>query len=255
MNRPDRVRIDGHEFGVQHFPASSGAVTTPVFVIVHGIGTSHRYSVPLQRALAAGHPTYLVDLPGFGGTSTPRHRLWVEDYANLLGALLDTLGVTNSVAIGHSMGAQFVTELAVQRPELVSHVVLIGPVTDAHRRTAVAQAVDLYRDTLKEPVRANAMVFGDYARCGPWWYTKTLSAMLAYATDERIVRLAAPVLVVRGSDDPIARQGWCRHLVRSAPHGRLVEIPGHRHLVHYSAADRVAERIVEFAGVERGLVT
>ncbi|WP_166788214.1 alpha/beta fold hydrolase [Cryobacterium glaciale] len=255
MTLPGRITIDGFEFGVQYSPASSGAVTTPVFVIVHGIGTSHRYSVPLHRAIAAGHSTYSVDLPGFGGTSTPRHRLWVEDYANLLGTLLDTLGLTSCVIIGHSMGAQFVTELAIQRPELVSQVVLIGPVADARRRTVVAQAVDLYRDTLKEPLRANVVVFGDYARCGPLWYTKTLSAMLAYATDENIVRVASPLLVVRGGDDPIARHGWCRGLVHNSRHGRLVEIPGHRHLVHYSAADRVADCIVEFSGVGRGPVT
>ncbi|TFD57172.1 alpha/beta hydrolase [Cryobacterium suzukii] len=244
-----RIRIDGYEFGVQYSPGPSAAVTAPVFVIVHGIGTSHRYSVPLHRAIATRHGTYSLDLPGFGGMSTPRHRLRVENYAVLLGTLLDTLGVTSCVIIGHSMGAQFVTELAVQRPELVSQVVLIGPVTDAHRRTAVAQAVDLYRDTLKEPVRANLLVFGDYARCGTRWYTKTLSAMLAYATDEHIARVAAPVLVIRGSDDPIARRGWCNSLVHNSLDGRLVEIPGHRHLVHYSAADRVADHIVEFAGV------
>ena len=240
-----RMRIDGYEFGVQYSP---GAVATPVFVIVHGIGTSHRYSVPLHRALAARQSVLSVDLPGFGGTSTPRHRLWVADYAHLLGTLLDTLGLTCCVIIGHSMGAQFVTELAVQRPELVSHVVLIGPVADAHRRTALAQAVDLSRDTLKEPLRANLLVFGDYSRCGPRWYSKTLSAMLAYATDEHIVRVAAPVLVVRGGDDPIARRGWCSRLVQNSSNGRLLEFAGHRHLVHYSAADHVANSIVEFAG-------
>ena len=244
-----RIRIDGYEFGVQHSPGPSAASTTSVFVIVHGIGTSHRYSAPLHRAIAVGRGTYSLDLPGFGGMSTPPHRLWVENYATLLGTLLDTLGVTSCVIIGHSMGAEFVTELAVQRPELVSHVVLIGPVADAHRRSVVAQTVDLYRDTLKEPLSANLLVFGDYARCGMRWYVKTLSAMLAYATDKRIARVAAPVLVIRGSDDPIARRGWCSRLVHNSLHGRLVQIPGHRHLVHYSAPDQVADRIVEFVGV------
>ena len=223
-----------------------------MFVIVYGIGTSHRYSIPLRRALAANRSTYSVDLPGFGGMSMPRHRLWVEDYATLLGSLLNTLGVTSCILIGHSMGAQFATELAVQRPELVSQLVLIGPVVDARRRTAVAQAVDLYRDTLKEPLSANVLVFSDYARCGPWWYTKALSAMLAYSTNVRIMRVDVPVLVLRGGDDPIARRAWCRALAHKTPDGRLQEIPGHRHLVHYSAADQVADSIVDFAGIRRG---
>ena len=252
MTRLDRIKIDGFEFGVQSSPGPTEAVVTTVFVIVHGIGTSHRYSVPLYRAIAADQSIYSVDLPGFGGMSTPKHRLWVEDYAKLLGVLLDTLGVTRCVVIGHSMGAQFATELAVQRPELVSRVVLIGPVADGRRRTAVAQAVDLYRDTLKEPFSANLLVFGDYARCGLRWYTKTLRAMLAYATDERITRVVAPVLILRGRNDPIARRGWCTTLAHNSPQGRLLEIAGHRHLVHYSAADQVADRILEFAGMRGG---
>ena len=252
MTRSERMLIDGFEFGVQFSPGPEGAAVTPVFVIVHGIGTSHRYSIPLHRAIAASCSTYSVDLPGFGGTRAPKHRLWVEDYAKLLGSLVDVLGVSSCVVIGHSMGAQFATELAVQRPELVSRVILIGPVADAHRRTAVAQAVDLYRDTLKEPISANVLVFGDYARCGLRWYTKTLRAMLAYATEERITRVVAPVLILRGRNDPIARRGWCSTLAHNSPQGRLLEIAGHRHLVHYSAAEQVAERLLNFAGVKRG---
>jgi pimeloyl-ACP methyl ester carboxylesterase len=252
MTHRDRISIDGFEFGVQFSPGPAKAVAKTVFVIVHGIGTSHRYSVPLYRAIAADQSVYSVDLPGFGGMSRPRHRLRVEDYAKLLGDLLDTLGVTSCVVIGHSMGAQFATELAVQRPELVSRVVLIGPVADAHRRTAVAQAVDLSRDTLKEPFSANLLVFGDYARCGPRWYSKTLSAMLAYATEVRIKHVVAPVLILRGGNDPIARRAWCSILANNSAQGRLLEFAGHRHLVHYTAADQVADRILEFAGVRDG---
>jgi hypothetical protein len=58
---------------------------------VHGIGTSHRFSAFLHRALAPCGPTDSVDLPGFGGTETPRRRLAVEEYAVLLGSVLDTL--------------------------------------------------------------------------------------------------------------------------------------------------------------------
>jgi len=252
MTQRDRIKIDDFEFGVQSARGLRKAVVTTVFVIVHGIGTSHRYSVPLYRAIAAYQNVYSVDLPGFGGMSTPRRRLWVEDYAKLLGDLLDTLGVTSCVVIGHSMGAQFATELAVQRPELVSHVVLIGPVADAHRRTAVAQAVDLSRDTFKEPFSANLVVFGDYTRCGPRWFSKTLSAMLAYATEVRIRQVVAPVLILRGGSDPIARRAWCNALANNSAQGRLLEFAGHRHLVHYTAADQVADRILEFAGVRGG---
>lgn len=245
-----RQRSDGFEFGVIHSPGPRANADAPTFVIVHGIGTSHRYSAALHQALATSGHTYSLDLPGFGGMETPRHRLSVEQHATLLASVLSKLmtgpSARRCVVIGHSMGAQIATELAAQHPDLVSHLVLIGPVTDSRRCSALAQAIDLCRDTLKEPVSANLLVFGDYIRCGPRWYTRTLVSMLTFATADRIGHVAAPTLVLRGGDDPVSRQAWCAGLARQARHGTLSEIAGHRHLVHYSAADNVASRIRRF---------
>ena len=119
-------------------------------------------------------------------------------------------------------------------------------VTDARRCSALEQAVDLARDTLKEPLAANLLVFGDYARCGPRWYAQELISMLSYGTHERISQVAAPTLVLRGSHDPVSRQEWCAALVRRARRGSLQEVLGHRHLVHFTAPDDVADRIRRF---------
>lgn len=250
-----RLRTGGFEFGVLRSPGPPGVADSPVFVIVHGLGTSHRYAAFLHRALAGAGVTYSLDLPGFGGMDTPGRGLAVEDYATLvssvLRSVLDRDRASRCVVIGHSMGAQIATELAARHPQLVSHLVLLGPVTNHLRRSARAQAVDLWRDTLKEPLAANLLVLGDYARCGPRWYTTELTAMLAYATDEHIASVAASVLVLRGSDDTVSRRAWCARLVERSRLGILEEIAGHRHLVHYSAADDVAARIRRFVRTTR----
>jgi pimeloyl-ACP methyl ester carboxylesterase len=72
--------------------------------------------------------------------------------------------------------------------------------------------------------------------------------MLAYPTEERIRGVLAPVLVVRGAADPVARSDWCRMLANQAKRGRLLEIRGSRHVVQCSAPDRVARAIAAFAG-------
>lgn len=244
------MRAEGFEFGLTHSPGPEDT-DTPVFFLVHGIGTSHRYFAFLQRALATSGATYSVDLPGFGGMERPRGGLAIAAYATLLGCVLGTLlGSVRGrrcVVIGHSMGAQIATELAAQYPELVSHLVLIGPVIDSRRCSAIAQAIDLGRDTLKEPPAANLLVFGDYARCGPRWYTQELLSMLSYAISARISHVSAPTLVIRGSRDPVSRHAWCAGLVRRARRGALEEVVGHRHLVQFTAPDDVAGRIRRFA--------
>jgi pimeloyl-ACP methyl ester carboxylesterase len=219
----------------------------PVFVLVHGIGASHAYFRRLQLELARTGDVHAVDLPGFGGLPRPHGPRSIAQLAEALGRRLDSLGVGPAVLVGHSMGVQVVVELALSRPELVSHLVLVGPVTDPERATATAQGRDLVRDMLKEPVSANALVLGAYLRCGIRWYVTELPAMLGYPTLDAVSRTRCPVLVLRGADDPIARAGWARRLVGAAPDGRLVEVPGARHVVQHSAPREVASAIVALA--------
>jgi pimeloyl-ACP methyl ester carboxylesterase len=62
----------------------------------------------------------------------------------------------------------------------------------------------------------------------------------------------------RGGNDPIARASWCQRIVSQAADGELLELPGHRHLVQFSAPSATAAGIVEFVrsrpGVESRLV-
>jgi pimeloyl-ACP methyl ester carboxylesterase len=178
--------------------------------------------------------------------------LSVVEYAQFTGQMLDALDIGSCVVIGHSMGTQFAVDLALQRPSLVSHLVLIGPVVDRGRRTVLKQGLALARDSLRERPSTNAIVFGDYLRCGPRRYLVELGAMMAYPTEQRIGSVQAPVLVIRGAHDPIARSPWCRLLTDRARDGRLVEIPGAPHVVQESAPRRVLDAISSFvvAGLE-----
>jgi len=221
-------------------PESSSA---PAYVIVHGIGVSHRYSEPLHEVLAAEADVHSIDLPGFGGLPKPKQNLTVEQMARALGEALDVIGVTNAVLIGHSMGSQWVVELALQRPDLAASVVVIGPVTDDRHRSALAQAVALGLDTLGESPMANVKIFTDYLRCGPVWYSRQLQHMLAYRLEEKVGELAVSLLVMRGGNDPIAGTQWCRRIRDSAPTASLAIVPGHHHVVQYTAPRAVASAI------------
>ena len=218
----------------------------PVYVLVHGIGTSHRYMVRLQRELARSADVHMIDLPGFGGLPKPAVAPTVTDIAVGLGDVLDSLELSDVVLVGHSMGAQWVVEIGVLRPDLVSGVVIVGPVADDHHRTLVAQSTALGLDILGETPVVNAVVFLDYLRCGPAWFLREVKHMLTYRIEERIVDLAVPLLVMRGGNDPIAGIEWCRRLRDRARFGSLVIVPGHRHVVQFTAPRAVAGAIREF---------
>ena len=237
------VDIEDRRFRVFSSPSVPGGRE---FVLVHGIGISHRLFSRLHRVLSAKHTVHTLDLPGFGGMPRPDSDPDIADMARDLAEVLERLGIGPVVAVGDSMGTQWVVELGAQRPDLVTHVVAIGPVADARHRTLFAQAAALGLDSLREPPSANARVLVEYARCGPRWYGRQVRHMIDYPLEQRAAELVPPLLVMRGGRDPIAGPEWSRAVARCAPRSRFVEVPGQPHLVQHTAPRPVAEAIEWF---------
>lgn len=213
-------------------------------VFVHGIGMSHRAFHHVGQLVAETHDAISVDLPGFGGTPSPRRRLGIEGHAAALAAMLDERGVRRCAVVGQSMGTQIAIELARTRPALVTALVLIGPVVDDRRPGLWRQAIALLRDSLHETPRMNAIVLFDYLRSLPQ-FLRELRPMLTYPTLARLWEVPAPVLVVRGSKDMIARRDWAQRVTDASAGGTLVEPRGPHHVQEHSRA-AVAAAITDF---------
>ena len=186
----------------------------PPFVLIPGIGMSHRYLARLHDLLSQTGPVYSIDMPGFGGLPKPPESVGVPEMAQALGRVLDLLGIRQAVLFGHSMGTQW--------------------------------AVGLRTDSLGEPVSGNLLVFSDYLRCGQSWFLSQMRHMLAYRIEDRVWDLHAPLLILRGGRDRIVGMGWCRRLRQEAHPAALVTVPGHGHLVQRTAPRAVASAIQAF---------
>lgn len=216
-------------------------------MLLHGIGMSGRYFARLQEQLRPHATVVSVDLPGFAGLPKPHREVDVEAMAAALGEVVASLDLGPAAVVGHSMGSQWAVELGAQHPELLSRVVVIGPVTDVAHRTATAQMRALSLDTLLESPGTNWIVATDYVRCGVRWYLAQLRPMLTYPIEERAAQLTVPLLIIRGDRDPIASTRWCRALRDRAPDAALVHVPGHPHNAHWSAPRAVAAAILAHA--------
>jgi pimeloyl-ACP methyl ester carboxylesterase len=218
-----------------------GDPSAPAYVLVHGIGMSHRYLAPLAEHLARDSHVVVPDLPGFGGSPHPPQVLGIAEHAAVVAALVADRGLTAPVLVGQSMGCQIVVEVLAAHPGLASAGVLIGPVVDPTARSATRQGLRLARDGLREPLRVNAILTVDYLRAGPRRYAATLPHMLGYRIEERIGHVTEPVLVVRGERDPIAPSRWAHELAAAAPRGTVAEVPGWGHNAMYPAPAAVGD--------------
>ena len=219
-------------------------------VLVHGLGVSSRYFVPLAAELAPYARIHAPDLPGFGASARPEGALDVAALADVLAAWMRARGIGVAVLVGNSFGCQVVADFAVRHAGHIGAAVLIGPTIDRRARRALLQLGRLLAASVYERPALWFLVAGEYARTGPRRLLGTLRHALGDAIETKLPRLTVPVLVVRGARDAIAPQEWAEELVRVLPRGRLAVVPGAGHALNYSAPRELAAIVRSFLDSE-----
>lgn len=214
-------------------------------VLVHGLGVSSAYMVPVAELLASDFPVYAPDLPGFGRSEKPEETLDIPGLARALEGWAAAAGVGRAAFLANSLGCQVVVELAARRPDLVEKAVLVGPTCDpCLRRPRVV--LDLLKDAVHEKPSLLPLHMADDVRAGPRRILRTFRHALRHPMRLRLRAVRAPVLVVRGDGDPLVSRRWAREVATRLPDGRLVEIPDAPHAVNYSSPEPLAEVVRTF---------
>src|SRR5690606_6915122 len=133
-----------------------------------------------------------LDLPGFGESPEPAESLSMAALADLVARALEAHVPMPCVAVGHSMGAQVVAELAVRHPALVERLVLIAPTVNPRERSGWKQALRLLQDLSTDPPIVAAVGARLYLQAGPRWYLRKLRTMLDHDIRPLLPRIAQP---------------------------------------------------------------
>jgi pimeloyl-ACP methyl ester carboxylesterase len=211
-------------------PPPGTAAPTPIFI--HGSGGDHRVWAHQTECFAGGA---FVDLPGH-----PRG-VAVPDAGELAGALAGALDQSErpGVLVGHSLGGALALQVARMRPELVDGVVIIssgarlpvpGWVMESLRADFDAECRRLLEGFFSAPALVEAPVAEALAECGPETLEADYLACRSVDLRGELDDLAAPVLVIAGSDDPLTPPFLAEELARELPMAQMVMIEGVRHM-------------------------
>lgn len=202
--------------------------------------------MPTAERLAPYFSVYVPDLPGYGTSDKPGEVLDVPGLADVLMRWMTDNHIAPVHLIANSFGCQVVVDLAVRYPDPVRSTVLIGPTTDPRARTPHQQIFGLLLDGPRERISLWPTLMRDSIDMGPRRALLTFRHMLADAPEEKLSRVLAPTLVVRGERDPIASKAWTEEVARLLPRGELLVVPGAPHAINYSAPDRLIRVVLPF---------
>lgn len=96
-------------------------------VLLHGIYARKEHWVDLARELTKRFHVIAFDLPGFGDNQSRQPQQYrLKTQANNLDEVLQSLNIESAHIGANSMGAQVVSLLAVDRPEIIKSLAFIG---------------------------------------------------------------------------------------------------------------------------------
>lgn len=214
-------------------------------VLVHGFGMSGRYMLPLARRIAAEYPTYVPDLPGHGRSEKPERTLGMSEQAETLRAWMDAVSLRRAAFLANSMGTQVVADLAARHPERVERLILVSPTLDPDH-TVGQQMLRLVRTGAAERLSLIPLLLADYLRTRPRRLVEELRAMFRDSIEEKLPRIDAPAMVVRGERDAVIPQSWAEEVARLLGADRFLVVPGAGHALNYSNADELMRLIRPF---------
>src|SRR5713101_5646818 len=116
------VEADGIRFAYRRF---GNPVGTPTVLLQHFMGNLDNYDPAITDALAMGREVILTDNAGVGLSSGSAPET-VNGMARDAAALIDALRLEQVDLYGFSMGGYVAQQIAVDRPELVRRLVLVG---------------------------------------------------------------------------------------------------------------------------------
>lgn len=261
LRRPIEQRVE-LETGITLPYVVQGEPSGIPVILLHGITDSWRSWESVLAGLPGSIQAVAPTQRGHGAADRPATGYRFEDFAADLAAFLDALGIERAVVAGHSVGSQVAQRFAMDHPDRLLGLVLVGSVTTWQGNPAVAEVWESGFSTLTDPLdpafvrafqasprlpraRLDVAVRESLKAPARVW-REVWEAMMTTDFSAELGKIAAPTLVVWGDRDPLCPRGEQEALVAGIADTRLVAYPGGGHNLHWEEPARFAADLVAF---------
>jgi 3-oxoadipate enol-lactonase len=244
-------------------------------LLISGVGYGAWFWNKLIPALSGRFQVITLDNRGAGESGKPDGPYTVPMLAADTAGLLDHLNIKNAIVLGHSLGGFIAQELAVTRPDLVSHLILasthhggpdVTPITpaalqiltdrsgdpaDLVKRGIALAAAPGFAD--RQPNVAQELLAYRFTNpVPPAQYTAQVMAgagMAALTPEEVTNRLSAitvPTLILFGEHDQVVPPGNAALMAEKLANAQTIILPDAGHIFPIEQPDATVNAIFKF---------
>jgi pimeloyl-ACP methyl ester carboxylesterase len=232
-------------------------------VLLHGLSDSHLCWERILAELPDSIHAYAVTARGHGDASRPGSYT-VDDMAQDTVEFMDAVGLRSAIVVGHSMGSIVATRVAIDHPDRVAGLVILGAaarfITDELEEMAAeldAMSGPVGRDYLRDfqlstlarpipPAVLDAAV-DESAKLSIATLRAALRDVCLVDFSGEIGAISAPTLIAWGEHDAICSREQQDALLAGIPDARLSVQEGGGHAFHWEDPARFAAELSAFA--------
>ncbi len=244
-----------------------GQGATAVFAL-HGVGgAKEAWAGNLPAFAAAGFRAIAWDMPGYGASAI------VDPYttgalARALERLLDQVGASRNVLLGHSMGGMVAQEAVALFPQKVHGLVLSGtsaafgpaggawqqqflqsrfaPLDAGLEMAALAEQLVPAMMAGDASAQAKAAALAVMARVPQASYRAALQAIVSFNRLDNLARIGVPTLCLAGIDDHNATPAVMRKMCQRIPGAQFDCLSGVGHLANMERPEAFNTAVLKF---------
>ncbi len=225
-------------------------------VFLHGVTDTWRSWETVLPDLPGSIRAFALTQRGHGDADHPGSGFRYEDFAGDLAAFLDAFGIEQAVIVGHSMGSAIAQRFALDYPERVLGLALIGSATTWHGNDVVSELWETGVSQWTDAVDADFVrMFQESPRLAPERFEIAVEESLKAPVDvwqkcfqtimstdhsAELSRIEAPTLIVWGDQDPLCSRAEQYALLAAIAGSRLEVYAEGWHNLHWEEPRRFA---------------
>ena len=223
-----RIRVEGLDI---HYKCLG---TGPTVILLHGNANDWHEWQRNVAFLAQSFCVYALDLPGFGLSESPNTPVSPRWFSSLLRNFMESLSITDTHLVGHSLGGTVTLAFALDFPERVKKVVIVDSGGLGQVSWKWRLLLFLIRGIKRIVGKEKSPKYKVGGTMEDWFFI------------HRLHELKPPVMIVWGERDPYLSLSQAKLAQNLIPNCQLHVFPGCRHAPQRECPDEFNKLVYQF---------